>query len=417
MKTLFYPPKLNPLLVRVFQIIAPFGARWFYKFELVVSSESLDKIKSLQHKTLLLTPNHPTFQDPIVMFVLSAKLKEAFYYLAAYELFQGSLGWLLQRLGVYSIRRGLVDRPSITETLALLGDPECRLVVFPEGGCSFQNDTVMPFRAGTVQLAFKAIDKQVKQGEPLPDLYVVPVSIKYKYTQDMSKAIAQTLEGLEQALNLIPEANCSPYQRLRLIAEQVIVKIEQDYGLSTSQTDQKSWEERIGRLRIKILENCEQQLGITTNPNEMLRERTYKLENVLKTKAEELESDETNSESNLLTTEPALNLDLIDKSVKRLLNFDAIYDGYVAENPTPERFLDTLIRLEREVFDIDKPKPKGFRQAIVKIGDPLNLKVFLSEDQRERDSKERTSRSNQVDLVMLQIQQQVQNNLDLLNAN
>jgi hypothetical protein len=149
----------------------------------------------------------------------------------------------------------------------------------------------------------------------------------------------------------------------------------------------------------------------------MLRERTYKLENVLKTKAEELESDETNSESNLLTTEPALNLDLIDKSVKRLLNFDAIYDGYVAENPTPERFLDTLIRLEREVFDIDKPKPKGFRQAIVKIGDPLNLKVFLSEDQRERDSKERTSRSNQVDLVMLQIQQQVQNNLDLLNAN
>jgi 1-acyl-sn-glycerol-3-phosphate acyltransferase len=359
MKTLFYPPKLNPLLVRVFQIIAPFGARWFYKFELVVSSESLDKIKSLQHKTLLLTPNHPTFQDPIVMFVLSAKLKEAFYYLAAYELFQGSLGWLLQRLGVYSIRRGLVDRPSITETLALLGDPECRLVVFPEGGCSFQNDTVMPFRAGTVQLAFKAIDKQVKQGEPLPDLYVVPVSIKYKYTQDMSKAIAQTLEGLEQALNLIPEANCSPYQRLRLIAEQVIVKIEQDYGLSTSQTDQKSWEERIGRLRIKILENCEQQLGITTNPNEMLRERTYKLENVLKTKAEELESDETNSESNLLTTEPALNLDLIDKSVKRLLNFDAIYDGYVAENPTPERFLDTLIRLEREVFDIDKPKPKG----------------------------------------------------------
>jgi hypothetical protein len=407
MKPLFYPPRLNPLLVRLVQIIAPYGARWFYQFELVVSSESLAKIKSLQHKTLLLTPNHPTFQDPIVMFVLSARLREKFYYLGAYELFQGSLGWLLQRLGVYSIRRGLVDRPSITETIALLSNPECRLVVFPEGGCSFQNDTVMPFRAGTVQLALKAIDKKVKQGEPLPNLYVVPVSIKYKYTQDMSNAIAQTLAGLEQALNLIPESNFTPYQRLRLIAEQVIVKIEQDYGLPTSETNRQSWEERIGRLRIKILENCEQQLGITTNPNEMVRERTYKLENVLKTKLEPLESDETDSESNLLPTEYVINLELIEKSIKRLLNFDAIYDGYVAENPTPERFLDTLIRLEREVFDIDKPKPKGFRQAIVKIGVPINLKDFLADYQQER--------TKTVDNVMLKIQQEVQSNLDLLN--
>ena len=349
------------------------------------------------------------------MFVLSAKLREKFYYLAAYELFQGLLKWLLPRLGVYSLRRGLGDRLSIKETLALLGNPECRLVIFPEGGCSFQNDTVMPFRPGAVQLAFQSLNKKVKQGEPLPDLYVVPITIKYKYTQSMDLVIANSLKKLEQALNIIAQNNSNPYERLRLIGEKILVKIEQDYGLPSSEIESNSREERVRRLRIKIIENCEQQLGITTNPNEMVRERTYKLENMLKTQLESLESNEVNSESNLLTSKSEINRELMEKSIKRLLNFDAIYEGYIAENPTPERFIDTLTRLEREVFEIDQPKPKGFRQAIVKIGTPVNLKDFFADYQRERECKERTSDNKTVSEVMLKIQQEVQNNLDLLN--
>ncbi len=89
------------------------------------------------------------------------------------------------------------------------------------------------------------------------------------------------------------------------------------------------------------------------------------------------------------------------------MNFDAIYDGYVAQNPTQERFLDTLTRLEREVFDIDKPPPKGHRQARVKIGEPLNLKDVFADYQRDR--------AYTVNAVMLEIQQAVQKNLDLLN--
>lgn len=427
MKPQFLPPRLNPRLVRAIQAIAPYGARWYYQFELEISDQSLDKIRTLPSKNLLLTPNHPTFQDPIVMFVLSAKLGVSFYYLAAYELFRGLRAWLLPQLGVYSVKRGLADRPSLKQTLALLGNPECALVVFPEGGCSFQNDTVMPFRIGCLQLAFQALNQKNKQGEPLPDLYVVPVAIKYKYTQDMSGAIALTLRQLEQALNITAPPNSTPYQRLRAIAEAVIVRVEQDYGLSTSPTEY-NWEQRIARLRNKILENCEQQLGITTNPEQMVRERTYQLQNVLQAQTEpennfgdsfelaqmmQLGCDQFNLESNL-PTESAVNLELIDKSLKRLLNFDAIYDGYVAENPTPERFIDTLTRLEREVFNIDQPKPKGFRQAWVTIGDPVNLKDFFADYQRERHSKDKKSNQT-VSKVMLKIQQEVQNNLDLLN--
>ena len=419
MKTLFYPPRLNPLLVRFLHLFIPYLLRWVYQLELVVDSDSLEKIKSLNSDNLLVTPNHPTFQDPIVIFGLSAKLGKQFYYLAAYELFQGLLAWFLQRIGVYSLRRGLADRPSMKETLAILSDSQRSLVVFPEGGCSFQNDTVMPFRMGCLQMAFQALNQTAKQQKPLPDLYVVPVSIKYKYTQNMDSAIALTLKELEEALNLIPQTNSTPYQRLRLIAEQVMGKIEQDYGLQTSETETNplSGTERIERLRNKILENCEQQLGIKTNPNEMVRERTYKLENSLKTQVEQWESSLVDSESNSLTTESANRLQLIDKSVKRLLNFDAIYDGYVGENPTPERFFDTLIRLEREVFAIDQPPPKGFRQALVKIGTPVNLKDFFADYQQARNGQGGTSRNAIIQKLMLQIEEEVQKNLDQLNIN
>ena len=403
----FYPPQLNPFLVRLAQFIAPYVARSFFRFELVISPDCLAKMRSLQNQRLILLPNHPTFQDPIVMFVLSEKLGQAFHYLAAYDLFNGSFGGIYQRLGVYSIRRGLVDRPSIAQTLELLAQPGCRLVVFPEGGCSFQNDTVMPFRVGAVQIAFQAMSKLVKQGEPLPDLYVLPVSIKYRYTQDMQEVINQTLHRLEQALNLKVVSGSTPYERLRAIAERVLVKIEQDYGLHPPATNQQSWEQRISLLRIRILENCEQQLGISSNPNELVRERTYRIEYVLKTKADKLETEEVMPKFPTSEGDQASSFELIEKSVKRLLNFDAIYDGYVAEKPTPERFLDTLTRLEREVFDIDKPSPKAYRQARVKIGEPVNLRDVFADYQG--------ARAYTANAVMLNIQQAVQKNLDLLS--
>ncbi|MGF1482712.1 MAG: 1-acyl-sn-glycerol-3-phosphate acyltransferase [Cyanophyceae cyanobacterium] len=393
----FYPPRLNPFLVRLAQFISPGVTRWFYQFELVISPHSLEKLRLLRDERLLLLPNHPTFQDPVVMFTLSAQVGQMFYYLAALELLSSSLGSILQRLGVYSIRRGLVDRPSIAQTLTLLRQPGCHLVVFPEGGCSFQNDTVMPFRAGAVQLAFQAMNKSFKQEEPLPELYAVPVSIKYRYTQDMSGVIEQTLNRLEKALRLNREADATAYQRLQAIAEQVLVKIEQDYGL---QAEEPSWEQRISRLRTHALEKCEYLLGITSNLHELVRERTYKIEYALKTQMDEVEAHELNSDH-------AYHLALIEKSVKRLFNFDAIYDGYVAAHPTPERFLDTLIRLEREVFDIDQPPPKGFREARVEIGEPISLKNCFADYQRDRTAT--------VNAVMLKVQQTVQENLDRLS--
>jgi hypothetical protein len=79
----------------------------------------------------------------------------------------------------------------------------------------------------------------------------------------------------------------------------------------------------------------------------------------------------------------------------------------VQEKPTPERFLDTLVRLEREVFAIDKPPPKGHRQAFVRVGQFINLRDFVEDYQRDRSAT--------VEKLVQQLQYTVQQNLDMLS--
>lgn len=398
-KSEFYPPQLNPTLVRFVQAIAPPVAHWLYWFEIDISDADVERLEQLRDQRLLLTPNHPTFHDPMVMFTLSAKIKQSFHYLAAHETFENAstvffissqasilqglshsklfvrfFRWCLQGLGMYSVRRGLPDRPSIVKTIELFCQPAAHLVIFPEGGCSFQNDTVMPFRSGGIQLAFKAMERLVKEGQEVPDLYVLPVTIKYHYTEDMQLVLHATLARLEQALDLPVQAELDNYVRLRQVAAAVLERIEAEYQFDRTAVADKSWNERIEALKLQVIAAYEKQLNLASSGDSMIRERVYRIQHTLKTKA-----DEINFGS-------AFDPEPIQKGMSRLLNFDAIYDGYVANCPTPERFLDTLIRLEREVFNIDQPPPKGFRRAYIQLSDPINLKDYYEAYCRDRNS-------------------------------
>ncbi len=397
----FYPPRRHLPLVRLAQILAPVWAILAQQIWLEVDTESKKLLTELQGQRLLILPNHPTFQDPVITFLLSGVMGQAYYYLSALELFDSPLASFFQGLGVYSIRRGLSDRPSIAQTIDLLTQPGCHLVIFPEGGCSFQNDTVMPFRSGALQLAMQALNRFAKQGDALPDLYCVPIAIKYRYQNEMQPVIRRTLTRLEQGLKLPVKPMADEYQRLRMISQRVLQQIEQDYELHTPDVLQQPWNQRITRLREEVLSRCEQSLGLPTNPHEGLRERTYRIQDTLKQRQDALESEDA------IPTTGLMDYQLLEKSVKRLLNFEAIYDGYVAEKPTSERFLDTLVRLEREVFDVDQPAPKSLRKALLKAGEPVNLKDWFEPYRRDRIAT--------INHLTLKIQQGVQTNLDRLN--
>lgn len=392
----FFPPHLSPPLVRLLQGIADWGGQSLYRMQLQIGPGGLERLRALESHRLVLLPNHPTYHDWIALFMLSARWGECLHYLAAYERFQGWQGPWLQRLGAYSIRRGLGDRPSVAQTLEVLRQPRCRLVIFPEGGCSFQNDTVMPFRAGAIQIPLQALHRLAKQGGEIPDLYLLPISIKYRYRGQMGKVVDQTLGRLERGLKLpTQDTPQDAYDRLRRVGARVLCRIEQEYGIPATAEGGADWNPRIERLRTELLNRCECQLGLSPRPEQWVRERVYRVQRVLEERAEDWLPDR------LYVYES------IHRTAARLLNFDAIYDGYVASDPTPERFLDTLTRLEREVFQINQPQPKGDRTVLIQIGEPVNLKDHYEAFQRQREST--------IEELRQGLWQQVQRGLDGLS--
>ncbi|MEL6260667.1 MAG: 1-acyl-sn-glycerol-3-phosphate acyltransferase [Cyanobacteria bacterium J06626_6] len=392
----FYPPKQLPLMARLVQSISYPLAHVLYKVRIFVSEEFVGAVRSIDDARIVFVCNHPTMEDGIALFVLSARLGQLFHYVVAYEAFGGLMGWFIQHLGCYSIRRGLGDRASISQTLSMLKQPRCRLVIFPEGGCSYQNDTIMSFRPGAIQLPMSALAQLAKKADSpaqIPDLYVVPLSLKYQYQQPMQRVIEALLSRLEDRLNL-EASSLDSYQRLRRVGNQVILRIEQEADLSG--TEDLDWNERIERLRKIFIEKCESALDIEPNLNAPIRERVYRvqaeledLEAATESVSEKVVKGATVKKTAKGEKTPSkgahrLNPQKIYWDTVRLLNFDAIYDGYVAEAPTQERFLDTLTRIEREVFHLEHAQPKAPRKARFYVGTPINLKQYLTDYQDDR---------------------------------
>ena len=79
---------------------------------------------------VILASNHRSFLDP---FVIGCCVRRPIFFVAKRELFRNPLlGWLLNCMGAFPVRRGQSDEESVKTALALLASGEA-VVVFPEG--------------------------------------------------------------------------------------------------------------------------------------------------------------------------------------------------------------------------------------------------------------------------------------------
>ena len=79
---------------------------------------------------MILASNHRSFLDP---FAIGCCLGRPIYFVAKQELFKNPLlGWILNCLGAFPIKRGASDDESVATSLALLERGQA-VVIFPEG--------------------------------------------------------------------------------------------------------------------------------------------------------------------------------------------------------------------------------------------------------------------------------------------
>ncbi len=368
----FKPPKPSAIVIKVAKALVPFISRWLLKeLTLEIDAESIARLETTHGYPTVLAPNHAARADPAVMFLLSKRLSQPYYYMTARETFDkghfgGIRSFLLQRLGAYSVVRGTADRNAFRTTRQLLSEGEWPLVIFAEGEISRQNDTVMRFERGITQLCFWALDDMKKAGISKP-LYVVPLGIKYRYPQDMWHAIDTALTELER--NVLPPTAHTPlerYERLRRIGIAILLTLADEYQFKVDAT--VSLDAQIQGLKEKILSHAEQIMGIHSEADVLTRVRALK--NLV-------DAEVYRDIDGMTAYERKIHEELLQKfqqfypDLERLINFIAISDGYVAEERSPERFLDVIVRLEREAFG--ESKKRGPRVASVRVGEPKNL--------------------------------------------
>ncbi len=396
----FKPPKPNTVAIKVAKSIVPLANRWFLKgLTLEIDDASVGHLKMTHGSPTVLAPNHAASADPAVMFLLSKRLSQPYYYMAARESFDkgrfgGIRSFLMQQLGAYSIVRGTVDRNAFRTTRQLLTEGKWPLVIFGEGEISHQNDTVMRFERGITQLCFWALDDIKKAGTTKP-LYIVPIGIKYRYTQDMWHVIDTALTKLER--NILPTTARTPverYQRLRRIGIAVLSTLAEEYQFKVDLT--ASLNEQIRGLKEQILSHAEQIMGTKTDGDILTRVRALKntVDVEVYRDVEQATEYERKIHEELLQKFQQFYPDL-----NRLINFIAISDGYVAEDHSPERYLEVIFRLETEVFGT--AKIWGSRVALIRAGTPVNLAEFYD--------NYKTEKKETVEQITTELERTVQN--------
>ena len=366
----FKPPKPNSLFIRGAQWLVPLVLRGPLKIsKFVIDPESLQQLTAIANYPTVLVPNHADYADASIMFTLSQRLGDQFYYMCARETFIGRIrNFFMQRLGVYSVARGSIDRESFRTTRSLLTEGKHPLVVFAEGEISRQNDTVLPFESGVVQLCFWALDDMAKGGTVKP-LYVVPIGIKYIYNEEMWDEIEEALTRLER--EILPQGSPASedlYGRLRQIGAAIVSTLEREYKLKADEN--RSLNERIEQLREHILSQMEEFMGVTPQTTVLPKTRVRALKNLVDAEIYR-ETEEISAYERQIHEQRLEKFQEFYPDLNRLINFIAIYDGYVGENRSPERFLEVITRIEREVFG--GSKPRGPRIALMRFGTPKNL--------------------------------------------
>ena len=361
----FYPPLESGLVVGLAWRLLP-RLLWRTARIRKIEIEGIDRLEALKGDRVVLTPNHPTRTDPLVMFELSRRLGEPFAYIASRESFaMPFFGKILQWCGVYSVKRGVVDRASMKTTRQIIADGKRKLVVFPEGLVYGQNDRLMPFHEGVFKFGEWALN-DLKKNELEATIYYVPVALRYQYTQPMDGEIDAALQRLEEYLEL-PEATLDRYDRLLRVGSKVVEGYESAYGVKP--TEDASLNDRIQFMKNLWIERAASALGIKDNPENTMGDRIRAIINALDSIT--ISQGSASGFERETIARRQRETESIYKDLERASRFLATEAGYVAENPTDERYLEVIAQIEEELFGISDVRGPKVAKAV--IGEPVSL--------------------------------------------
>jgi len=307
---------------------------------------------------ILLAPNHCRDEDSFVMGMLSNVVRQRFYFMGSWHVFKQNpaTAFLLNRAGVYSVNREGPDRASVKTSVEILEAAERPLVIFPEGYLARTNDRLNALMEGTALIARTAAKRRA-QRSPAGLVVVHPIALRYHFEGDFEATVGAMLEDIEKRLTWRPNSSLPALDRVIKVASALLTlkEIEHLGGARPGPLPERiphlinailtplenEWAEsahdgvvqaRVRRLRIAILPGL-----VSGNLADSERQRRWR--------------------------------QLADIYLAQQI--DNYPPDYLAGQPSKERILETIERLEEDLTD--KIRPHGPFTATLTIGEAITV--------------------------------------------
>jgi 1-acyl-sn-glycerol-3-phosphate acyltransferase len=347
----FWPTVLRPLL-------EPFLAKtWGVTRVEIVGIESL-RAALRERASVLIAPNHCRACDPTVVSVLGARAGTPLYIMASWHLFMGDRfqAWLLRRLGAFSVYREGLDRTAIKTAIDLLVEARRPLVIFPEGIVTRSNDRLAALIEGTGFIARSAAKGRAKT-EPEARTLLLPVGLRYRFLGDLRATAGPVLDRIETRLTWTPRLDLTLIERLRRAGNAILGLKELEL---MGEFRQATIHERLARLIDDILGPLEVERKVKRResdvPSRVRALRTAILPELVAGGLSDAERDRRWDELARLYLAQQLSL---------------YPPGYLEGNPSTERVLETVERLEEDLTDaatVHRPLA-----VTVHVGEPIDV--------------------------------------------
>jgi 1-acyl-sn-glycerol-3-phosphate acyltransferase len=437
----FIPPRLDQRVLFGARLLLPLwlrsgGIRGIQVEGIERLQLAMERFQSGQSR-LLLAFRHPSLDDPAVMAqLLWGELARScrprphaqFLFDRGIPLWAGAwMGWLLSRLGGCSIQRSKLDLPALRTARALLMDGAHPFAVAPEGATNGHNEAISPLEPGVAQLALWTADELDRAGRP-EATEVLPIGLQYRFTKLVWPAIEALLSQLEAdgGLPASSDHSLDPerlYGRLFRLAELILSRMEGFYRdayhlpleKNASRLPKTTTEslpeplpdandqlgERLNLLMEAVLTLVEHSLGVKTHGG--VGERCLRLEQagwdrLYPTPGNHSEVSNKSAVDNRAGVSSPAGASALDRGLAdrwaeeterqlwhmRLVeSFVAVSGRYVKDQPSQERFADTLLILWDTMARIKGNNPArrprlGPRRALVRIGEPLAIAPRLA---------------------------------------